>query len=87
MNVMEFLKSLSGKATMTLLVDGSTIAKVNLKDKDITVEVKDPVKAMEMGFHKLLNSRKEDEKKSVRKALKLLGFRIKLKYSIFEMEV
>ena len=81
----DVIKSLSGNAEMTLSLDGSDFLVVHAKGKEMTIEVKDPLKAMEMGLHKFLEGKKSGS--GLKQLLKDLGFRIKVKYSIFELEI
>ncbi|MBI4175673.1 MAG: hypothetical protein HY518_00575 [Candidatus Aenigmarchaeota archaeon] len=82
----DLMKSFSGNADVLLEMDGSEFLRASLKGKDITIEVKDPLKAMEMGLHKMMEGKKSG-KAGIRGMLKSMGFRIKLKYSIFEVEI
>ncbi|MBI4020337.1 MAG: hypothetical protein HY367_03310 [Candidatus Aenigmarchaeota archaeon] len=83
----DILKSLSGNAEVTLSVDNSSLLEVHINGKEITIEVKDALKAMEMGLQSLIGGEKKKGEKGIRESLKAMGFRIKVKYSIFEIEV
>ena len=81
----DILKSLSGQGEATVSVNNKPLLAVSLKDKELKIDVKDPFAIVEMGFGgKLLKGGGKSEKV---KKLKDAGFKIKVKYKLFEFEL
>ena len=74
------------KANIVVMVDKSPAIDISYKKGAIIIDVKDPLLLMGLGLD--MNMFKKDDKNSViRKAIKDMGFKIKLKYKFFEIEV
>ncbi len=83
---MELIEKFFGKARLVIMIDESAVAEVNYKKGEFTIDVKKPLPLMGLGIDmQLLKTGKE--KSVIRKAIKDLGFRIKLKYKLLEIEI
>jgi hypothetical protein len=78
------LETVFGKVHFMVFVGESPALEVNMHDKEITVEIKNPVLAMEMGLEGLA---KKNSMGSTMKKLKAMGYTIKIKYKIFELDL
>jgi len=61
-------------------------AEIELKDKDIIVNIIHPIIALELGIEEFL-SRKGDKDLKMVKRLRKMGYRIRVKYKWFEVEI
>lgn len=81
----EILKSLSGSGEANISINGKPLLSITLKNKEMKVDVKDPFAIVEMGLAgNLLKGGGKSEKV---KKLKDAGFKIKIKYKLFEFEL
>ncbi|MBI4163443.1 MAG: hypothetical protein HY512_01155 [Candidatus Aenigmarchaeota archaeon] len=82
----EILKTLSGKGDLTISADGKPLLFVSLNGKEIKVDVKDAFALVQMGIAGdiLKGGGKKSEKLQ---KLKDAGFKIKIKYKLFEFEI
>jgi hypothetical protein len=74
----EILESVFGKVHFMVLVGNRPALEIKLRDKEIVVDIKNPILAVEFGLEELLETRGKEHPDS---ALK------KLKYKIFELEL
>ena len=82
--ISSILNNLEGKCSLDVSVDGKEVVSVSMENKNITVDVKDVKTAIQVGMDSLV---KKDKKSSTLKKLKEKGFKIKLKYKLFEVDV
>lgn len=61
-------------------------AEIELKDKDIIVNIIHPIIALELGIEEFL-SRKGEKDIQMIKRLKGMGYKLKIKYKWFEVDV
>ncbi|HLD41922.1 MAG TPA: hypothetical protein VJB06_02715 [archaeon] len=78
----ELLKNVSGKASASINISGKEVLAVSLDGKEITIDVKDPFAVLDFGLDRL----KTGKSGTVQK-LKDSGFKIKLKYKMFKVEL
>jgi hypothetical protein len=74
------------KASVVIMMDKTPAVEICYKKGEFIIDVKNPLLLMGLGLD--LDLLKKDNKKSViRKAIKNMGFKIKLKYKMFEIEL
>jgi hypothetical protein len=82
----EMIEKFFRKASIAVMIDKSPAAEILLKNGEFIIDIKNPLLVMGLGLD--LNLLKQSKKKSVfRKALKDLGFKIKIRYKFFELEL
>ncbi len=84
--ISDILKSLKGKGEAYISIDGKPLLLITLKDKELKIDVKDAFALVNMGVagDLLKGGGKKSEK--IQK-LKDAGFKIKVKYKLFEFEL
>ena len=80
----ELLKNVSGKATLSININGKEAFDVLVDEKEITVDVKDPFALLEFGLGEIM--KKKGKSRTVQK-LKDAGFKVKVKYKLFKVEL
>jgi hypothetical protein len=80
----EVLKDLTGDVHFYVTVGDSPAAEVKLRGKEILVEIKNPLLAMEAVIKQLLSKPKN---KIRLQKLKTLGYRIRIKYKLLEVDL
>jgi hypothetical protein len=86
----DILKRIDKRISIMVLIDEKPLVEVHVEKKEITVEVKNPILAIEYGLKKFFESRKLKEKGNTSKILKMIkdkGYRIKIKYGVFEFDI
>ena len=81
----DILKTLSGSCEANISIDGKPLLSIELKDKELKIDVKDPFAIVEMGLAG--NLLKRGGKSEKVQKLKDAGFKIKVKYKLFEFEL
>ncbi len=81
----EILKTLGGKGDLTISVNDKPLLFVSLNNKEISVDVKDAFALVQMGIAGDI-MKGGGKSKKVQK-LKDAGFKIKIKYKLFEFEL
>lgn len=84
-NVKDMFGLLSGKVHFYLSVGGTPAVEIILREKEIIAEIKNPILALELGIQQLATRRKKDS--YILNKLKASGYKIKIKYKVFELEV
>jgi len=79
------LEDFLGRSSLTLKVDGKPALEIKVKKHDIYLDVKKPIALMDMGLKSLTD--KKSGSLSILKALKIMGYRVVLKYKNFELEL
>ena len=79
------LEDFLGRSTLTLKVDGKPALEIKVKKHDIFLDVKKPIALMDFGMKSLTD--KKSGTVSILKALKVMGYRVILKYKNFELEL
>jgi len=80
-----FLEGLGGKARFMVLIGKKPAIELFIKNKDIIVEIKNPVLAIDFGLQELLKEKRLDS--TVINDIKKLGYNIKIKYKMFELDL
>jgi hypothetical protein len=78
------------RGSIIIDVDGSPAAEVKLKKDVILIEVKNPILLMSLGLdldmiH--MSFGKDKGKSVIRKVIKDMGYKIKLRYKLFELDL
>ncbi len=82
----EMIEKFFRRANIVVNIDKSPVAEVSCKKGVLLIDVKNPLLLMSLGLD--MDFLKKREKKSViRKAVREMGFRIKLRYKLFEVEL
>ena len=82
----ELLERLAGKLHFYVTIDNHPAAEIVIHEKAILIDVKNPVLAMEALMGEFLKQKKAG-RNDVFRSLKGLGYTVKVKYKIFEMEL
>ena len=80
----DVLKNVGGKATLSIKAKNKEILEVSVEGKEITVDVKDPFAVLDLGVEEIL--KKKGDSRTIKK-LKDSGFKIKLKYKMFKVDL
>ena len=87
MNVLgEIFRSIVGRVHFMVYLGKAPAAEIELKDKDIIVKIIHPVIALELGIEEFLSKKGEKDLKMIEK-LKRMGYRIRIKYKWFEVDL
>ena len=82
----EMIEKFFRKATIAVMIDDNQAAEIILRKNEFIIDIKHPLLVMGLGLD--LDLLKQKKKGSVfRKALRDVGFKIKLKYKFFELEL
>jgi dimeric dUTPase (all-alpha-NTP-PPase superfamily) len=88
---MELLKSIlegfSGDVHFFISFGEKPAAEVKLKDKEIILEIKNPILAAEVAIEELIQKRKKSNLLKYMEKLKDLGYKVKIKYKLLEVEL
>ncbi len=79
------LEDFLGRSSLTLRVDGKEALEVKIKKHDIILDVKKPLALMDLGM-KSLTSKKSGGLLFL-KGIKMLGYKVILKYKNLELEL
>jgi hypothetical protein len=85
--ITDILEIMTGKVHFYLTVGKIPAVEIILHDerKEIVAEIKNPVLAVELGLHGLAKSKGSGS--YVIKKIKAAGYRVKVKYKMFEIEL
>lgn len=81
------LETVFGKVHFVITVGNKPAIEIKLEEKEIIVDVKNPVLAIELGMEEFVASRRKDKKNSLLKRLKSMGYTIKIKYKFLELDI
>lgn len=84
--VEDIMQTVKGRFSLLISVRDKPAVEVSVQDKAIIIDVKNPLLALELGMEHLTKD-KEEKTYSLRQALKERGFRIKVKYAGFAIDV
>lgn len=80
----DIFKTIVGRVHFMIYMGKSPAAEIEVKDKEITVNIINPVAAVELGIGEFL-SRKGMEDIEIIKKIREAGYKIKIKYKTLEM--
>ncbi len=83
--ITSILELISGRIHFYLSVGGKPAIEIILRDKEIVAEIKNPLLAIELGLQQMGTSKSMDS--YVLKKIKDAGYKIKVKYKMFEIEL
>lgn len=82
----ELIEKFFKKASVVIMMDKAPAVEICYNKGEFIIDVKNPLLLMGLGLD--LDLLKKDKSKSViRKAIKDMGFKIKLRYKLFEIEL
>ncbi len=82
----EIFRSIVGRLHFRVYLGKAPAADIELKDKNIIVNIIHPLIAIELGVEELL-SRKGGKDVSMIEKLKAAGYKIKIRYKMFELDL
>jgi hypothetical protein len=83
--IKNILEMIQGKVHFYLFVGGSPAIEIILHDKEIIADIKNPILALELGLHQL--GGKKQFSSSILDKVKEAGYKVKVRYKIFEIEL
>lgn len=87
MNILEeIFRSIVGRVHFMIYMGKSPAAEIELKDKDIIVHIIHPIIALELGIEEFF-SRKGEKDIQMIERLRKMGYKIRIKYKWFEIDL
>ncbi len=83
----DFLEKFFKKASVVVMIDKSPSVEVTFSKGVFTINVKNPLALMGLGLDLDMLKSKDNKKSVIRKAIKDMGFKIKLRYKFFEIDL
>ena len=80
------LKTLYGRVHFIVYIGDSPAFELKLKEKEIIVEILNPVLAIEFGIEEFIKNRGKINSRLL-ETVRKLGYRIKIKYKMFSIEI
>ncbi|MBU0898614.1 MAG: hypothetical protein KKB03_04460 [Nanoarchaeota archaeon] len=81
----KILEGLCGKAHFMVLIGRKPALEITIEDKQVLIDVKNPVLALDFGMQELLKRGKVE--KNVLREMKKLGYKITIKYKMFKLDI
>jgi len=81
------LETVFGRVHFMVLVGNKPAIEIKLKDREIIIDVKNPILAVELGIEEFLEMKEKRKQGSLLKKLKSMGYKIRVKYKIFELDL
>ena len=75
-----------GKAHFMIFMGKHAAAEIQLNGKNITVDIKNPLIAIEFGIEQLLKGEGEIDVKILER-IKAMGYKIKIRYKMLELDI
>jgi hypothetical protein len=75
------------KANVAIMIDKTPAVEISYRKGEFIIDVKNPLLLMGLGIDLDMFKKKDDQKSVIRKAIKEMGFKIKLRYKFFEIEL
>ncbi len=82
----DIFKSIMGKAHFMVYMGNAPAAEITMKDKEIIVDIVNPIAAIELGIEEFLSKKGTQDIESIKK-IREAGYRIKIKYRSLEMDL
>ena len=87
MNILEeIFRSIVGRVHFRIYLGKAAAAEIEIKDKDIIVNIIHPIIALELGMEEFL-SRKGRKDINMIEKIKKAGYTIKIRYKMFEIDL
>lgn len=83
----DVLEELCGNIHFFISFGEKPAAEVKFKDKDIIIEIKNPLLAAEVAVEEILENRKNSKFVKYLEKIKNMGYRIKVKYKLLEIDI
>ncbi|UCD03225.1 MAG: hypothetical protein JSV63_01140 [Candidatus Aenigmatarchaeota archaeon] len=83
--ITDILEVFSGRLRFHLFFEGKPAVDLVLTPREIVVEIKNPIVALEMGFHQIGHRNKLNS--YIIKMIKAAGYKMKIKYKMLEFEI
>ncbi len=83
----EIIKEFLEQAGITVMIDDTSAAEVSCSNGIFMIDVRNPMLIMNMGLDLDFLRKRKKGKSIFRKAIKEMGFRIKLRYKLFEIDL
>ena len=83
----EIIEKFFKKASIAIMIDKAPAVEISHRKGEIVIDVKNPLLLMGLGIDLDVFRKKDDKNSVIRKAIKEMGFKIKLKYKFFEIEL
>ena len=83
----ELIKKFFEKANVIVEIDGKPSVDIRLQKDTIVIDVKHPLALMGLGLDLDMLKRDKGKDSVIRKTIKDLGYKIKLKYKFFEIDL
>lgn len=83
----ELIEKFFRKAKIAVTIDKSTAVEISCKKGEIIIDVKNPILLMGLGIDLDLLKKKDKKNSVIRKAIKEMGFKLKLRYKFFEIDL
>jgi len=82
----EIFRSVVGKIHFMVYLGKTPAAEIEVKDKEIIVNIVHPIIALELGVEEMLSNKGKRDINTLEK-IKKAGYKIKIKYKMFEIEM
>lgn len=83
--ITDILEVFSGRLRFHLFFDGKPAVDIVITTDEVIVDIKNPLVALEMGFHQIGHSNKLNS--YIIKMIKAAGYKIKIKYKVLEFDI
>ena len=83
----ELIEKFFKKASIAVMIDKSPAVEISCKKNEIIIDVKNPLLLMGLGLDMNMLKKKDKKGSVIRKVIKELGFKLKLRYKFFEIEL
>jgi hypothetical protein len=81
----KILEGIGGRARLVVFIGRKPAFEIAINNKEIIIDVKNPILALDFGIQELFKGKKPDKK--ILNELKKLGYTIKIKYKVFKLEL
>lgn len=83
----EMIEKFFRKAKIAVTIDKATAVEIGYSKGEIIIDVKNPLLLMGLGLDLDMLKKKDKKDSVIRKAIKEMGFKLKLRYKFFEIEL
>jgi hypothetical protein len=83
----ELIENFFKKASVVVMIDKTPAVEVSCKKGEIVIDVKNPLLLMGLGLDLNMIKKKDEKRSVIRKAIKEMGFKLKLRYKFFEIDL
>jgi hypothetical protein len=83
--ISEIMKTIAGRMHFMVFLGNKPAADIEINDREITVTIKNPVVALELGIEEFFSEKKSNLDMFQR--IKKMGYSIKIKYKMIEVNL